>query len=288
MRMTRRRCWGIYREASHSPGRVDDDAAIMDAVAEALAAHGLAAAMLPPEAADAAFAAPASGIFAMCEQAAILARLDEAFESGVPIVNAPAAVRNTYRQRTVERFRLCDVPAPAGRIVPTATWTPAPAAEVWVKRPDFHATEEADVLFAGSEAEWRAALARFARRGMSEVVVQAHVPGDLVKFYGVVGSEAAPAWFHFFYHKGQMLAGHAFSSDALQAAAFRAAAALGVEIFGGDAIVGPDGRPLVIDLNAWPSFALCRAEAAAAIARHLACAFSSEASAPLFATSRTG
>jgi hypothetical protein len=104
----------------------------------------------------------------------------------------------------------------------------------------------------------------------------------------VAGSEAAPRWFHFFYHKDQKLAGHAFGPDALQDAAFRAAGALGVEIFGGDAIVGPDGRPLVIDLNAWPSFALCRAEAAAAIARHLACAFSREASAPRFATSRTG
>ena len=27
-------CWGIYRESAHSPGRVDDDAAIMHRVGE--------------------------------------------------------------------------------------------------------------------------------------------------------------------------------------------------------------------------------------------------------------
>ncbi|MDB5694277.1 MAG: uncharacterized protein JWO81_3340 [Alphaproteobacteria bacterium] len=281
-------CWGIYREPSHSPGRIDDDAGIMDAVAAALADHDLVATLLPPEAADAAFAAPAAGIFAMCEREAILARLDDAVGSGIPVVNAPEAVRNTYRRRTVERFRLGGVPSPASRIVPAAAPGPAPASQVWVKRPDFHATQAADVVFAGSDDEWRAALAGFVDRGIHEVVVQAHVPGDLVKFYGVVGSENQPRWFHWFYHRDQELAGHAFSLDALRNAAFRAAGALGVEIFGGDAIVGPDGRPLVIDLNAWPSFALCRTEAAAAIARHLACTFNREASAPRLATSRMG
>jgi hypothetical protein len=270
----RHHCWGIYRERPHSPGRVDDDAAIMDAVAAELAGFGFAAELVQADAADAAFARPGAGIFAMCEREAVLARLDEVVERGVAVVNAPDAIRNTYRLRTVDRFRGHGVPTPASWVVATAAAPPAPAPEIWVKRPDFHATEADDVLFAGSEREWRDALARFARRGISEVVAQAHAPGDLVKFYGVPGSGEEPGWFHYFYHKDQVLAGHAFDPDRLREAAFGAAAALGVEIFGGDAIIGADGAPLVIDLNAWPSFALCRAQAAAAIARHLGRIFS--------------
>ena len=33
-------CWGIYRELTHSPGRVDDDGAILKSVGDALAEQG--------------------------------------------------------------------------------------------------------------------------------------------------------------------------------------------------------------------------------------------------------
>ena len=274
----KRRCWGIYRERSHSPGRVDDDAAIMNAVAAALVEHDYVVELSPPDQANAVFAEPGAGIFAMCEQEAILCRLTGARQTGVPVVNTPESVRNTYRRRTVALFKRFHVPAPASHVMPTDGRIRAPSPQVWVKRSDFHATQVADVLFAGCETEWRAVLARFAERGMAEVVVQAHVPGDLVKFYGVAGA-GTPPWFHWFYHKDQKPSGHEFAREVLQAAALRAASALGVEVFGGDAIVGADGRAQIIDLNAWPSFALCRAEAAAAIARHLADSFSRAASA---------
>jgi hypothetical protein len=52
----------------------------------------------------------------------------------------------------------------------------------------------------------------------------------------------------------------------LRRAAFGAAAALGLEIFGGDAIIQPDGAPVIIDINAWPSYARYRDRAAQAIA----------------------
>jgi hypothetical protein len=50
---------------------------------------------------------------------------------------------------------------------------------------------------------------------------------------------------------------------------FDAAAALGLEIFGGDAIIQTNGEPMIIDLNAWPSYALYRDRAAQAIADYL-------------------
>ena len=47
------------------------------------------------------------------------------------------------------------------------------------------------------------------------------------------------------------------------------AATLGISVYGGDAIISPDGTITLIDLNDWPSFAPCRGAAAFAIARFL-------------------
>ena len=108
-------------------------------------------------------------------------------------------------------------------------------------------------------------------------------PGDLIKFYGVAGLEDAPdrpSWFQRFYHRDQKLASHAFDPAELSAATGRAASALSLEVYGGDAIVSEDGRIRVIDLNAWPSFALFRPVAAASIAAMLAARFS-DAPAPI-------
>ena len=80
-------------------------------------------------------------------------------------------------------------------------------------------------------------------------------------------------WFQWFYHRDQRLEGHAFSARELAAAASRAAAALGLEVFGGDAIATREGRIVVIDLNAWPSFALYREKASERIASYLAARF---------------
>ena len=95
--------------------------------------------------------------------------------------------------------------------------------------------------------------------------------GDLVKFYGV-RSEMAPTdanWFEWFYHRDKGMLGHSFEVSHLRHAAFDAAAALGLEIFGGDAIVQANGEPMIIDINAWPSYARYRDRAAQAIADHL-------------------
>jgi phosphatidylglycerophosphate synthase len=107
--------------------------------------------------------------------------------------------------------------------------------------------------------------------------VQRHVPGDLVTFYGVAaprrnGRPATPAagWFRWFYPREHPSEGHPFDFEALKAIACRAAEALELDVWGGDAIVTPEGEILVIDVNAWPSFALFRDEAAGHIAARLA------------------
>ena len=146
---------------------------------------------------------------------------------------------------------------------------------LWVKRGDVHYVEEGDVTRVWTPEEAGHALAGLARRGISRGVLQAHIGGDLLKFYGIAGlagsagRESSPRWFRHFYHRDQAIQGYPFDPEALRELAGRAAAALELEVFGGDAIVGPGGAVLLIDLNAWPSFALFREEAAAEIAAYL-------------------
>ena len=103
-------------------------------------------------------------------------------------------------------------------------------------------------------------------------VLQPHIEGDLVKFYGIgpARRRGEPAWFRWFHHADQRLAGHPVDTEALARLAARAAGAIGLEVYGGDAIVGAGGALTLLDLNAWPSFARYRDEAAEVIAAHVA------------------
>ena len=263
-----RTCWGIYREVAHSPGRIDDDRAILQTVAEALEARGFRVELV---AADAEFDTHFANIFAMCERGVVLDRLRAAEKTGSIIVNSPDAIRNTYRHRMVELFARHHVSAPASRIIASEASSPRPPSEVWVKRYDFHATQACDVMYAASQKGWQEALHRFARRGIPFVVAQEHVPGDLVKFYGLRDAIAAPmdsSWFEWFYHRDKGMLGYSLEVARLRRAAVGAAAALGLEIFGGDAIIQPTANR-DRDINAWHSYALYRDRAAQLIADYL-------------------
>jgi hypothetical protein len=258
-------CFGVLREPSHSPGRIDDDAAIMRRVGEALTERGFKVELIT---ADAVSEAPAANLFVMCERATVLDRLAAMEKAGSIVVNAPAAIRNTYRHRMVELFTRNRVSAPVSWVVATDANKPRPADCAWVKRYDFHATQTDDVIYAASEVGWREALSRFAERNIPFVIAQEHVPGDLVKFYGVrngVRTKDA-SWFQWFYHRDKGMMGHSFDPARLSKAGLDAAAALGLEVFGGDAVIKANGEPMIIDLNAWPSYALYRDRAAQAIA----------------------
>lgn len=266
---TARTCWGIYRETAHSPGRIDDDRAILESVGAAMAARGFNVELVGP---DAAFDVEFANIFVMCERGPILDRLKEAEKTGSIVVNSADAIRNTYRHRMIELFARHGVTVPASQIVASDSSKARPARSVWVKRYDFHATEAHDVMYAASQEGWREALHGFAQRGIPYVVAQEHVAGDLVKFYGVRNA-ALPLdanWFEWFYHRDKGMLGHSFEVSALRRAVFRAAAALGLEVFGGDAVIRADGEPVIVDVNAWPSYARYRERAAQAIAELLA------------------
>ena len=270
-------CWGIFRERAHSPGRENDDTEILRLTGKHLEARGYQVDLKDPEDVSGPIAGRPRAIFLMCEREEVLAQLAAWERDGIRIVNSPAAVLATYRERMIAQFDEAGVPFVKSRLVATPGRHPgAPALPVWVKRGDVHNTQEGDVVFAETETAVEDALSRFHARGIARAVLQPHVAGDLIKFYGVGpggGPDGGPPWFRWFYHKDQTLGGHPLDPRELARLARRAAGALGLEIYGGDAIARADGGLVLLDLNAWPSFALYREEAASAIAAYLALRF---------------
>jgi hypothetical protein len=269
-------CWGVFREVAHSPGRESDDAEILRLTGKHLEAKGLQVVLKTPEEINGVDEGRPRFVFLMCERVDVLHRLRALEAAGVPHVNSPQSVLNTYRERMLEAFAEANVPFIASRLVATsAPGVPGPL-PAWVKRSDVHNTQEGDVVFAPTAVAGVAALRGLASRGIARAVVQPQVDGDLVKFYGVGaggGPHGEPPWFRWFYHKEQQLAGHRFDERRLARLVRAAASALGLEVYGGDAIVTPDGEIVLLDVNAWPSFALFREEAAPRIADHLALRF---------------
>ena len=270
-------CWGVYRELAHSPGRETDDAEILRETAGELSRIGYSVALKSPdELPESSDASVSPFLFVMCERVPVVERLAAWERRGARIVNRPAAIRNTDRERAIALFEQNRIAFPASAVVETAPAKAAFPGPCWIKRGDVHATEAGDVSYAADTAALVAGLARLAERGIARAVLQEHVPGDLVKFYGVAGlaeEDERPSWFQWFYHRDQALSGHPCDPGTLAAAATKAAAALGLDIYGGDAIVSAGGRISIIDVNAWPSFALFRAAAAEKIAALLAARF---------------
>src|SRR5207248_197728 len=120
---------------------------------------------------------------------------------GVPHVNGPHAVLNTYRERMITHFSEANVPFIDSRLVATDAPVDVGALPVWVKRADVHNTQEGDVALASTRDAVSDALAALALRGIPRAVVQPHLEGDLVKFYGVgtgAGPGGGPTWFRWF------------------------------------------------------------------------------------------
>ncbi|HEX5385771.1 MAG TPA: hypothetical protein VFW66_03635 [Gemmatimonadales bacterium] len=269
-------CVAIYRKPAYSPQQhLANDAAIMDAVVLELARSGWEIARTHEQDVEADRARPAADlILNMCQGAAASARLADVERAGALVVNRPESVLACHRHALVRALAGGDIPFPHTLIVPT--WIPDDTARaladflaghalVWVKRGDVHAERPDDVLCVEPD-EVPACIATFGARGITRLAVQAHVPGPVLKFYGL----ADQSFFRFYGAEAGAAAPPPRVDEArLRAVAFGAAARLGLNVFGGDVALPAPDAPVLIDINDWPSFAPFRRDAAAAIARYV-------------------
>ena len=269
--MSELRGWGIFRERTHSPGRESDDTEILRLTGKHLEARGYQIILKSADELGGPDEIAPDFVFLMCETFEPLRHLAVWEARGVPHVNPTAAVRDTYRDRTIARFETAGVPFVPSRLVDTSRPEPSVAGPIWVKRADVHNTREGDVVRIERADALGPVLATLAARGIARAVLQPHIAGDLVKFYGigVAPPQGEPPWFQWFHHADQRLAGYPVDAGGLARLAGRAAAALGLEVYGGDVIVTERGELVLLDLNAWPSFARVREEASQVIAAHL-------------------
>jgi hypothetical protein len=243
---------GVFRERRYSPGKVEDDAAILDRVAALLRQKGLAVLTVAGEELPGVAVSPRI-VFAMCQGPEALARL-EAFRC--PVVNPPRAIRACYRTNLLRELEAAAIPQPRWRTAgPQFPRDLGPGP--WLKRGDVHAMEPGDVRRIFSEGQWRIAVEDFRRRGVSSAIVQEHRDGAVFKFYGVGDG--------FFRAFGLPPGREAAAADLARAGA----RALGLTVYGGDGVCGSDGSLALVDMNDWPSFSRCREEAAEAIIAHL-------------------
>jgi hypothetical protein len=256
---------GVYRETEFSPGKVEADAAILDCVLDHLRARDVEVVTIEPDRFVEAAPDDFDLVLAMCQGERTLSKLAAVEKAGILVINSPHAIRSCYRDRLGPALEAAGVPTPAGVLVNTSTgMDPLSisrldlASGVFIKRGDLHALIADDVVRVDGSDRIASALAGFAARGIKSAYLQQAVEGIVVKFYGVSGggyfatlSDGAPL--------------RASLQRALAEAAGAAAAALGLEVWGGDAIVNGDAF-MIVDLNDWPSFSRVRAAAARAIA----------------------
>jgi glutathione synthase/RimK-type ligase-like ATP-grasp enzyme len=258
---------GITREPVFSPGKEEPDRAILVDTAQRLAARGHAVQVV--EGTDPVWPEPPPHgvVFTMCQGDPALDRLAGWEARGVRIVNRPDAILNCQRHRTIPLLATTGLPFPETVVVDCiADLAPPPwmaRGGAWVKRGDVHATEEGDVVRVQDKASLRRALDRFRARGIRRAAVQRHVPGVVLKFYAVRDG---------FFRCVPPDDGRGVPAPVLQQLddiGRSAAAALGVEIYGGDGVWDERGGVTLIDLNDWPSYGRCRDAAAQAIAAYL-------------------
>ena len=270
---------GIMRAGAYSPNHIGNDAAIFNATAEQLRKRGCEVNVYSEEQFIAGKVSERI-ILNMCREQRSIQLLQRKEDEGCLVINSGYGIENCTRERMTRILLGSNIPYPESLIVNTNEAVKPALKEsgftaCWIKRGDFHAMHKEDVSYCRHIEEAQEVLQEYFYRGIKRAVINKHLPGDLIKFYGVKGSP----FFYWLYpfDEGHSKYGHEaingkstgfdFDIKQLKEICHNAADTLDVVVYGGDCIVSSDGDIKIIDFNDWPSFAPCRNEAAPHIAK---------------------
>lgn len=265
----------ISRATRFSPNSVERDKAILSLVEKEFTADG-AEIISTTEEKLIEIPTGISAIVSMARSKRVLSLLSKAEKQGIAVLNPTSGVSNSKRSHIAKLFTASSVPAPESVIISPENKAgiiniPFP---LWAKRGDECAQSENDVKFIKSKEELTETLASAAKKETKEVVISEHIEGDLIKFYGVSGTDFF-SWSYASFSKFglERINGEpkhfCFSTERLKKECTEASLLLKLPIYGGDAIIKADGNFVIIDFNDFPSFSPCRDEAAKAIKRLL-------------------
>ncbi|MCM1153448.1 MAG: hypothetical protein NC328_07330 [Muribaculum sp.] len=271
---------GVTRDSAYSPNHIGNDFAIFDATADQLRRRGCDV-RIYTEKQFQEMDIEEDIILNMCREWDSIHKL-QYLESkkGKLVINSGYGIENCTREIMTRLLQGNNIPYPDTVIVDTnedvtQALERAGLTSVWIKRGDFHAMHKEDVTYCRHPQETQETLHEYYYRGIKRAVINKHLKGDLVKFYGVSGQP----FFYWFYPFDEGYSKYGweevnglshdlkFSVDYLKEICQKASDVLEVKVYGGDCIVDEDGSVRIIDFNDWPSFAPCRKEASLWIAK---------------------
>ncbi|MFA5405485.1 MAG: hypothetical protein WC358_11175 [Ignavibacteria bacterium] len=202
-------------------------------------------------------------IFSMVQSPAGSKHLLEIAKEKKFVINTPESVRNCYRYNMNRILEENKIPFPKSIIVDTNTekfdFLDNFESNIWVKRGDAHAVQREDVVFIDDKSKINYVLKEFGNRGLKTCTIQNHIEGDTIKFYSIYGED------FFYWYTTDLKYCFSFDEKRLKQLANESARVLGLEIFGGDAIITEQSEIFIVDINDWPSFAPIRDRASKVI-----------------------
>ncbi|MEJ5350862.1 MAG: hypothetical protein WHS65_04640 [Melioribacteraceae bacterium] len=255
---------GVRREQLYSPNHVGNDAMIFMKTVEHLTNLGVSVKIYEEQDLGI-IEIKESFIFSMAQGIKGTEKLLELEKQGKLIINSPQGSINSYRVNMVKILPEKGIPFPKSLVVSIdekdkIKFEDFKSRKIWVKRGDVHAIHREDVTLIYSEEEKKHIFQEFEKRGIEQVVLQEHLDGDVIKFYSIVSTP----FFYWYYLNG--INHTPFDEKELFELAKESAIALGLDVYGGDAVIAPNGSISIIDINDWPSFAPIRDEASQQIA----------------------
>ena len=190
---------GIMRAGAYSPNHIGNDAAIFNAVAENLRKRGCIVNIYSEDQFIAGNVTE-NIIVNMCREQKSIALLQKMEDEGRLVINSGYGIENCTRERMTRILIGSNIPYPDSLMVNTNEGVKdalekAGFTQCWIKRGDFHAMHKEDVSFVRHPQEAQELLQEYFLRGINRAVINKHLEGDLVKFYGVQGS---PFFFWFY------------------------------------------------------------------------------------------
>jgi hypothetical protein len=269
---------GIRRGNKYSPNHIGNDAAIFNLTLEHLKKKKIGELVEYSEDEFQNTSIDADVIFNMVRDTKSIQKLQQLEDAGKKVINSGYGIENCTREKMTRLLLANHIPHPKSLILltnePVSADIESLGAFCWIKRGDFHAIHREDVTYARVGEEAENIIHEYALRGIPSAVINEHLEGDLIKFYGIEGTD----FFYWFYPNDlnhskfglEVINGKAkgipFDLVRLKENCNRAAQVLNIHIYGGDCVVAKDGTVRIIDFNDWPSFAPCRNEAAPYIA----------------------
>lgn len=259
----------VLRAGIFSPNHIGNDAAILHATAGELRRRGCQVNVYS-EQEFLERAVDEDIVLAMCRGPQTVERLQRLEDKGMTVINSGYGIENCVRMIMTGMLQEAGIPIPESIVVDTNVEARrrlerAGFGICWVKRADSPTLHQEDSCRCRHPEEAQEILHEFFFRGIRKAVVSRYVEGERIRFYGVASS----GWFHCFipFGAGTILETDEQKKERIRDIAMKAAATLGVDIFGGDMVMTPQGDIYLANFDDWPSFAPIRKEAAKAIAK---------------------